>query len=288
MNQKEFLEEVLTSDICPDDFEMRYARFQKYQEAALNTLREFHRLCENYGIRYQLAYGSLIGAVRDAGQIPWDYDIDVFIPYEDKEKLIFRLKNDLDPNFYAYCPEIDPLCKHTLMRISPVGYDSNAIHVDVFYVMALPDDEEGKKQILNNIAKLYHTRAVKKTNIISASRGSKKRMIKLLLEKIKYLFVSQKWAEEEYDRRCSMYKLEETECCAPATYDADKCVYYTKKLWDTEIVDLPIGSFRITKDYDQTLRQYYGNYMHILPLDVRLKEMLNSLERIDYYVALGN
>lgn len=288
MNAREFASEVLASDLCPKDFEITYNKFQGYQNLALNTLKEVHRLCESHGIRYQLSYGSLIGAVRDNGQIPWDYDIDIFIPYEDKSKMIESIKIDLNTDFYAYCPEINPECDHTLMRISPVGIHSDAIHVDVFYVMALDNDITNRNAMIHDIGRLFHTRTVKRANIIKDARGSKRKAYNIFKEKVAYLTLSEKKAQAEYDRRCSLYRLSETSYCAPATIDGEKCIYLTNKLWDTEIVELPIGLFRITKDYDNTLRQYYGDYMSVPPLEVRLKEMYGSIRKIEYYAENYN
>lgn len=284
MNAEEFVEEVVSSDLCPDNFISDYQKFQGYQSLALNTLKEVHRLCESHEIRYQLSYGSLIGAIRDNGQIPWDYDIDIFVPYEDKNTLIEAIKQDLGSDFYAYCPEINPQCDHTLMRISPIGIHSDAIHVDVFYVLALDNDPSIRKAMIHDIDRLFHARTVKRANIIKDARGSKRRALNLLKEKFAYLTLSEKKAQIEYDHRCSLYHLSETDYCAPATIDGEKCIYLTNKLWDTEIVDLLIGSFRITKDYDNTLRQYYGDYMKVPPLEVRLKEMYGSMRKIDYYM----
>ena len=84
MNNEEFINEALTNKACPPNFKEVYNRFIVYQKEALNTLKEFHRVCEKNHIPYQLAFGSLLGAVRDGGQIPWDYDIDVMVPYSSK------------------------------------------------------------------------------------------------------------------------------------------------------------------------------------------------------------
>ena len=52
MTSHEFLQEVLKSDFCPDNFERVYFEFQQYQQAAIDTLNEFHRVCEKNGIHY--------------------------------------------------------------------------------------------------------------------------------------------------------------------------------------------------------------------------------------------
>lgn len=119
MTSEEFLKEVLSSPLCPDNFEEIYKEFRKYQKITMDTLIEFHRVCEKSNIEYELAYGSLLGAIRDNGQIPWDYDIDVFVAFKDKERLIETLKKELDDKYYFYCPEVNQKCRHVIMRLAP-------------------------------------------------------------------------------------------------------------------------------------------------------------------------
>ena len=61
---------------------------QEIQQVTLGILLEFDKLCRQYHLRYSLAYGTLIGAVRHKGFIPWDDDIDVVMPRGDYEKLL--------------------------------------------------------------------------------------------------------------------------------------------------------------------------------------------------------
>lgn len=62
---------------------------------ALEILKEFDKVCRNHNIEYWISDGTLLGAVRHRGFIPWDDDIDVCIKEEDKEKLIKILKEEL-------------------------------------------------------------------------------------------------------------------------------------------------------------------------------------------------
>lgn len=69
------------------------------QVAELTILREFVRVCEAHNLRYYLAYGTLLGAVRHHGFIPWDDDIDVTMPRDDYNRLGEICTTDLRPRF---------------------------------------------------------------------------------------------------------------------------------------------------------------------------------------------
>ena len=73
---------------------------QEIKAVELDCLRELDRVCAEHGLTYFLAYGTLIGAMRHEGFIPWDDDVDVHMPREDYERL-YRLSLDgaLDPRF---------------------------------------------------------------------------------------------------------------------------------------------------------------------------------------------
>ncbi len=65
---------------------MQYLTIDGIHEALLGLLAEFDRICRENGLRYSLAYGTLLGAVRHNGFIPWDDDADVIMPRPDYEK----------------------------------------------------------------------------------------------------------------------------------------------------------------------------------------------------------
>ena len=69
---------------------------EKCRERQLAILSEVAKLCDKFSIQYSLAYGSLIGAVRHKGFIPWDDDIDILLLRKDYERLKKELKKQKD------------------------------------------------------------------------------------------------------------------------------------------------------------------------------------------------
>ena len=61
---------------------------QELRSIQMGILNEVHSFCETQGITYFLSSGSLLGAVRHGGYIPWDDDIDIYMPRKDYERLL--------------------------------------------------------------------------------------------------------------------------------------------------------------------------------------------------------
>lgn len=67
----------------------------------LEIAKEFHRICQKHGIPYYIGYGTMLGAIRHAGFIPWDDDMDFLVHRKDMAKLKDILTHEL-PSFYKY------------------------------------------------------------------------------------------------------------------------------------------------------------------------------------------
>ena len=79
---------------------MEKETLKKLHEVEVEILDEFVRICKKQKLQYFLYYGTLLGAVRHNGFIPWDDDLDVAMPREDYEKFIKMAKEELNDNFY--------------------------------------------------------------------------------------------------------------------------------------------------------------------------------------------
>lgn len=280
MDFQEFVNEVENSDICPENFREIYNEFQKYQQLAIDTLLEFHRICEKNSIPYQVAFGSLLGAVRDNGQIPWDYDVDVIIPYEEKNRLISALKKDLDERYYFYSPDADKKCRHYIIRLSPKGYSSNLVHIDVFYTIGAPEDADERRAFLGRMHRYNHMRFVKLYKLRDVDKARKLFKCKLIAEKCIYAFVPISYIDKKMYGILEWKPVADSAICVTVQDVYRDLFFESQALWETTIVSTGIGSLRITKNYDQILTRIYKDYHRIFPLKDRLNEMLRSYRKI--------
>ena len=286
MSSEEFLEEVLSSQNAPNEFESVYREFQKYQEFTASTLMEFLKVCELCSIPYELAYGSLLGVERDRGQVPWDYDIDIFVPFHAKQKLIEALKKNLNHAFYFYCPEVDVNCRHVFMRLAPVGFRTEAIHVDVFYYVGTPEEPGKRTAFVSQIKELSEKRYGKLVNIREESLGQPRRYFSLLKNrKLPSLFTNVQRSWEEYERLCNFYPIDSSSNCVTADPFADWYVFPTSFLQDTEYVDSEFGEVRVPVARCKLLEMIYGDYMSLPSLEQRIGEVLHSVRRIRAFSA---
>lgn len=90
---------------------------KEIQKIELNILKYFKSVCVANGLRYYMAFGTLIGCVRHKGFIPWDDDIDVFMPYSDYLKLVQIFKNSDQKKYKLVSYETDDRYTAALPKI---------------------------------------------------------------------------------------------------------------------------------------------------------------------------
>lgn len=121
------------------------------QKLELQILHVFDDLCNDYGIPYYLASGTLLGAVRHEGFIPWDDDVDVLVPRPEYERLLTLLRNGILPEGYGhetlesdthFLPYLKLYYKNSLVIEKRYDSDHNKtkIWLDVFPMDGLPSN----------------------------------------------------------------------------------------------------------------------------------------------------
>jgi len=81
---------------------------KKLQDTQIEIMKEIVRICEKHNLRYFLIYGTLIGAIRHKGFIPWDDDLDIGMPRDDYEKFIKVANQELGSAYYLQSTEKEP------------------------------------------------------------------------------------------------------------------------------------------------------------------------------------
>ena len=78
---------------------------EELKKLELDILKYLKNVCSENGLTYYLAFGTLLGAVRHKGFIPWDDDIDVWMPREDYEKLKIIMRNKVNSRYLFVTPK---------------------------------------------------------------------------------------------------------------------------------------------------------------------------------------
>lgn len=140
MTEKESLSWKFKKEIINGKFEVD---LEKLKTKQLEILKVFIECCEKLNLRYFLAFGTLIGAVRHEGFIPWDDDIDLYMPREDYDIFIEKYYDYVPKNYFMQTMESDPLyalnfgkfrdSNTTLIEKHVLNVDINhGVFIDVF------------------------------------------------------------------------------------------------------------------------------------------------------------
>lgn len=133
------------------------------QAIILEIMKDIDRFCRANGIRYSLSSGTLLGAVRHGGFIPWDDDADMFMLREDFERFVKTYKSDR----YDLLYDIDPLKRYQVKGYAKVGdpatgtkssgsISSYGMFVDVFPLDYVPEDPKECHKWMHKLMRIHN------------------------------------------------------------------------------------------------------------------------------------
>lgn len=233
----------------------------------LDMMDSIHQFCEERGIRYSLGGGTLLGAIRHKGYIPWDDDIDIMLPrpdydrfYEEypgynKNYIVQDYRNEKE-SCYPFIKVID---NRTILKELLIV---NGVYIDVFPLDGYPDEEY--------LLPFYKKYKRLRKHLYYTTRGKRFKSLSLFR---KFTYLIQKPFMPDHDtavRECE-------ECVRTYDFETSKyagCligVYGDRERMDASVfksyttVEFEGHKYKAISDYDAYLTRHYGNYMELPP-----------------------
>jgi len=252
---------------------------EEKRKIQLDMLQEVDTFCREHNIRYSLSSGTLIGAIRHKGFIPWDDDLDITMPLPD----MYRFRDEFLSDKIKYC-DVDTERNH-LFRFSRLAYlptysksglfgKGMGVNIDLYPIVGLSDDENVQKEYFKKAITLYNrrkkymqlTRNIRKISPLKCFPGT-------------HSIVRQyrDWCllhSNPYDRSKSFYRI--ADIMKPEIIKKDILIF---DFFDV-LIDIPFENIicKATGHYQEYLTQKYGDYMKLPPESERV-----PLHSANYY-----
>ncbi|MDY1544351.1 LicD family protein [Lactiplantibacillus pentosus] len=242
-------------------------------------------ICDEENIDYFLIGGSLLGAIRHHGFIPWDDDIDIGMRRRDYQRFIAVANRHLDPNqYFLQTGASDPDYALSYMKLldvntyieekNNVNNAFKGVFVDIFPFDKIPDDEALRR------SQMLHYKLTDAAILLKLNYNFVKTPLRNILSK----HTSEQLAEvnrhkQEREEYMRLYEQSDSRTYKnlASQYDYDKEIMSYREL--TELTTVPFETLQVhvPKAYDAVLTRMYGDYMQLPPADKRVEKHLNKL-----------
>lgn len=248
---------------------------EEIKEVELGVMDYIHNLCQKENINYSLAYGTLLGAVRHKGYIPWDDDVDISLKRDEYDKLYQAVLRDNDPIYKVASWENDARYPYPFYRVydARTVYENNYIENDIdlgICVDVFPFDYYA--DVNKEMVKLdtYRRLSVYTLYGIHSKNAGLKNIIRYLLVLVFRLTRVKTW-----NKKMNLLSMQAN--------DSDSIDYlmenkrtstkFEKTLLD-KVMDSPFEdrTYKIPEAFHQILSAIYGDdFMEIPPVEKRVK-----------------
>lgn len=249
---------------------------REIQQGSFQVLKKIKEICEKENIQYFLIYGTLIGALRHKGFIPWDDDIDIAMPRKDYERFVnlYIEKPEMFAPFELLDYRTNKKYIYPIARLSDpsyrIDYDNAKEYGLGLFVDIYPLD--GK-----NVNDKRHLKKVSHLNSMIYVAGQKKmkkarnflRNIPKFIIYVYTRFRSLIKLLKKNDRICQKYSYEDSEQISAMTIES--LITMEKKDFEKTVqLEFEGELFSCPSGYDHNLKSIYGDYMQLPPEEDRI------------------
>lgn len=266
---------------------MTNEELRKVQLIQLSITKEIKRICDKHSIKYILDSGTLLGAVRHGGFIPWDDDMDIGMTRENYNRFLEVAKRELGNDYFLQTWETDanypmPFAK---VRLNGTKYIENVfekaqmhqgIYVDIFPYDVWPQKKSKQKKLWRKRLYLQAMIMMKCHYLKFKSDALWKYFLKtIMLTFIKFisLFYSKKRLIERYENMAEKYNQLESDNVYEQTVNFKFGYWVLPKTCLEKSIELQFEdeSFKCPANYDEYLSTVYGDYMKLPSEEKRAK-----------------
>lgn len=253
---------------------MKQISLEEAKQVQLEIMDYFDSFCRKNDIKYSLADGTLIGAVRHKGFIPWDDDIDVMMLRSEFDKFVklhgdgdrYRLTNKRYGHLYVLQYR---LCdSHSILKFT-VPFKckiDHGIFIDIMPIDNYPDSEEERQKQQDAIAEYGMNSRImcaKWKYLFTDPIGRKD-----LWKRIKMTFTTMEYWRNKAHKVMSMYNRAETKMLAEMEFWRHQPWVFPKETFSSYIdIDFEGRKYMSIKNYDTFLTAQYGDYMTLPPVE---------------------